>query len=92
LTPANAAQLTPGNYVLLFSDKSVDTEDPLKHAGEVKHVKAVDLATGEITFDDQIYDGYLVSDAAALARITMLQNITLSDFSVTTFSHDLLGR
>ena len=86
LTPANAAQLTASNYVLLFSNKPVDTEDPQKHAGEVKQVEAIDLAAGQITFDDQIYDGYLVSDGASIARITMLQNITLSDFSVTTLA------
>jgi hypothetical protein len=86
VTPGNAASLTSGNYVLLFSNKPVDTEDPHKHAGEVKQIEAVDLATGEITFDDQIYDSYLVADAAAIARITMLQNVTLSDFSVTTLA------
>jgi hypothetical protein len=86
LTLANAASLTPGNYVLLFSSKPVDTEDPNKHAGEVKQVEAVDLSTGNITFDDQIYDDYLASDTAAMARITMLQNVTLSDFSVTSLA------
>ena len=86
LTSANAAHLTSGNYVLLFSNKPVDTEDPQKHAGEVKQIEAVDLATGTITFDDQIYDGYLVSDGAATARITMLQNVSLADFSVTTLA------
>jgi len=86
LTPANAASLTPGNYVLLFSNKPVDTEDLQKRAGEVKRIDVVDLATGRVTFDDQIFDAYLVSDAAATARITMLQNVTLSDFSVTTLA------
>jgi len=86
LTLGNAASLTSGNHVLLFSNKPVDTEDPHKHAGEVKQVEGVDVATGQITFDDQIYDGYLVSDGAATARITMLQNVTLSDFSVTTLA------
>src|SRR5712691_5690760 len=86
LSPANAAALTPGDYVLLFSNKPVDAEDPQKHAGEVKQVVAVNRATGTITFDDQIYDAYLVADAAAMARITMLRNITLSDVSVTTLA------
>ena len=84
LTAANAASLAPGNYVLLFSNKPVDTEDLHKHAGEVKQVEIIDLAAGKVTFDDQIYDGYLLGDAAATARITVLQNVTLSDFSVTT--------
>ena len=34
----------------------------------------------------QIYDAYLVADSAAVARITLLQNVTLSDFSVTTLA------
>jgi hypothetical protein len=84
LTSGNAASLGPDNYVLLLSNKPVDTEDTLKHAGEVKQVEIADGATGNITFDDQIYDGYLVSDAAAITQITMLENVTLSDFSVTT--------
>ena len=91
LTPANAAQLTAGNFVLLFSNKPVDTEDPRKHAGEVKQIEAVDLATGSIRFDDQIYDNYLASDGAGTARITMLQNITLSDLSVTTLAPSYTG-
>ncbi len=86
LSPANAGALTSGDYVLLFSNKPVDAEDPQKHAGEVKQVVAVNRTTGTITFDDQIYDAYLVGDAAAMARITMLRNITLSDVSVTTLA------
>jgi hypothetical protein len=84
LSPSDAATLDLGDYVLLFSNKSVDAELPTKHAGEIKQVVAVNATTGAITFDDQIFDAYLVADSAAMARITMLQNITLSDFSVTT--------
>jgi hypothetical protein len=91
LTPANAATLNPGDYVLLFSNKAVDAEEPQKHAGEVKQVVARDVMTGAVTFDDQIYDAYLVSDAAAIARITMLQNIMLSNFSVTTRAPSFTG-
>jgi hypothetical protein len=86
LSPANAAGLTPGDYVLLFSNKPVDAEDPLKHAGELKQIAAVDPVTGIITFDEQIYDAYLRADAAAMARVTVLRNITLSDLSVTTLA------
>src|SRR5215831_11500939 len=84
LSPANAATLTSGDDILLFSNKPVDAEDPRKHAGEVKQVTAIDVLTGVITFDDQIFDTYRLADSAAMARITMLRNITLSDFSVTT--------
>ena len=79
LSPSDAATLKPGDYILLFSDKSVDTEIPAKHAGEVKQVVALDATTGVITVDDQTYDTYLVSDSAAVARITMLHNVTLAD-------------
>src|SRR5262249_39442959 len=75
-----------GDYVLLHSKKPVDAEDPQKHAGEVKQVVTVDALTGVITVADQIYDAYLVADSAAVARITLLRNVTLSDFSVTTLA------
>jgi hypothetical protein len=84
LSPAHATTLTAGDYVLLFSNKPVDSEDLQKHAGEVKQVVAVDVVTGSVMFDDQIYDAYLVADSAAMARITVLRNVTLSDVSITT--------
>ena len=70
--------------MLLFSNKSVDTEAPAKHAGEVKQIVAVDPTSGVLTMDDQIFDAYTQADSAQVVRITMLQNLTLSDFSITT--------
>jgi hypothetical protein len=84
VSPEDAATLTAGDYILLHSNKSVDAEIPTKHAGEIKQIVAADATTGLIMVDDQVYDAYLVADSAAVAHITMLQNITLSDFSVTT--------
>jgi len=84
ISPADAASFTAGDYVLLFSDKEVDTEQPGKHAGEVKQITAVNPTSGVITVDDQIFDIYTVTESAHVVRITMLQNITLSDFSITT--------
>src|SRR6516162_3408222 len=84
LSPADASSFSQGDYVLLYSDKEVDTEDLAKHAGEVKLVTSVDPASGVITVDDQIFDTYTVTDSAAVIRIAMLLNITLSDFSITT--------
>src|SRR6516225_8137168 len=81
---ADATTMAAGDYVLLYSEKPVDAEISTKHAGEVKQIVAVDATTGVITVDDQIFDTYLVTpDSAAMARITMLRNVTLSDFSVT---------
>jgi len=84
LNPPDAATLAVDDYVLLFSNKSVDAEDPAKHAGEVKQVAAVNAANGIVTLDDQIYDAYLLADSASIAKITMLHNITLSDFSISS--------
>ena len=85
VSPGDAATLAEGDYILLFSNKPVDAAIPAKHAGEVKQIVTVDATTGAITVDDQIYDTYLVTpDSAALASITMLQNVTLSDFSITS--------
>jgi putative cofactor-binding repeat protein len=83
-SPADAASFAAGDYILLYSNKSVDTEMPSKHAGEVKQIVTVDPTTGLLTTDDQIFDSYTRADSAQVVRITMLRNLTLSDFSVTT--------
>jgi putative cofactor-binding repeat protein len=83
-SPADAASFAAADYILLYSNKSVDTEVPAKHAGEVKQITAVDPTTGVLTMDDQIFDAYTQADLAQVVRITMLQNLTLSDFSITT--------
>jgi len=82
--PADASSFAVGDYVLLYSNKGVDTETSGKHAGEVKQIVAVAPATGVIQMDDQIFDAYTLADSAQVVRITMLRNITLSDFSITT--------
>ena len=84
VSAVNAATLTVGDYVLVYSNKSVDSEVPTKHAGEVKQVVAVDPATGQVSVDDQICDAYLLADAASVIRVSMLHNITVSDLSLTT--------
>ena len=83
-SPSDAASFSAGDYVLLFSNKSVDTEIPAKHAGEVRQIVAVDTATGLLTTDDQIADAYTLADSARVVRITMLHNIRLADVSITT--------
>jgi len=84
LSAANAATLAVGDYILVYSNKSVDSEEPAKHAGEVKQVATVDPATGHISLNDQLCDTYLLANAASVIRVTILRNITLSDLSITT--------
>jgi hypothetical protein len=73
-----------GDAVLLYSNREVDTESPGKHAGELKVVTGWDPTVGTLTLDDQIFDAYTQADSAAVVRVTMLRNVTLSDFSITT--------
>jgi hypothetical protein len=82
----DAATLTGGDYIRLFSREPVDAEISTKRSGEVTQVVAADVSTGVITLDDQIYDTYLRAGSAATARVTLLRNITLSDFSITTMA------
>ncbi|MBV8142966.1 MAG: right-handed parallel beta-helix repeat-containing protein [Verrucomicrobia bacterium] len=84
LSPADATSFSPGDYVLLYSNKEIDTEEPAKHAGEIKVITAIDSTSGVVTVDDQIFDTYTVADSANVIRITVLQNITVSDLSITT--------
>jgi hypothetical protein len=86
ISPSDASSFNAGDYALLYSDKSVDTEIPAKHAGEVKQIVAVDAATGLLTTDDQIADAYTQADSARVVRITMLQNIRVADLSITTLA------
>jgi len=46
--------------------------------------RVFDPTSGVIPVDDQIFDTYTLADSAQVVSITMLQNITLSDFSITT--------
>jgi hypothetical protein len=73
-----------GDDILLYSNKEVDTENIAKHAGELKQVVQWDATTGIMTADDQIFDTYTQADFAQVTRVTVLRNITLSDFTVTT--------
>jgi len=90
LNPQDAATLQAGDYILLFSNKIVDAERTDKMAGEVKRV-AADPQGGTISLDDQIFDSYTLADSAALAKITMLHNVTLSGLSVTTNAPQFTG-
>src|SRR5258708_8131558 len=84
ISPADAASFNLGDYILLYSNKGVDTEYPGKNPGEVKQITAIDPTGGCIPTNDQIFDTYTVADSANVIPVTMLQNITLADFSVTS--------
>lgn len=84
--PTDAATFNSGDFVLLYSNKSVDTEVTAKHAGEIKQIVTVDPVTGILTLDDVIFDTYTQVDSAEVVRITMLRNLSFSDFSVSSLA------
>jgi len=84
LASQDAANVAATDAILLYSNKTVDCAIATKHAGEVKRIANVDAQTGVITLNDQIYDSYLVSDTAKIAKIALLRNIRLCDLSITT--------
>jgi Right handed beta helix region len=78
--------LSVGDWLLLKSDKQVDTENSSKFAGELHYVTAVDTGTGVVALNDVIHDAYLTSDSARVCKINMIRNVTLQDMSVTTLA------
>ena len=86
MSPANTAMLSVGDWLLLKSNKQVDSENSSKFAGELHYVTAVDTGTGVVTLNDVIHDAYLTSDSARVCKINMIRNVTLQDMSVTTLA------
>lgn len=84
MTSANTATLGVGDWLLLKSNRQVDSENSSKFAGELHHVTAVDTGTGAVAVNDVIHDAYLTSDSARVCKINMIRNVTLQDMSVTT--------
>jgi hypothetical protein len=86
MSPAHTATLSIGDWLLLKSNKRVDSENSSKFAGELHYVTAIDTGTGVVTLDDVIHDAYLISDSARVCKIKMIRNVTLQDMSVTTLA------
>jgi hypothetical protein len=80
-SPVDASSFAAADYILLYSNKSVDTEVPAKHAGEVKQIVAVDPTTGVLTMDDQIFDAYTQADLAAV-QLTNAGRILISSNNI----------
>jgi hypothetical protein len=84
MATTDSASFSVGQWVLLKSNKQVDSEITTKYAGELHQILAIDNSTGIITLDDVIYDTYNTSDSAALTMITMLSGCALREMTVTT--------
>lgn len=84
MSSANAATLNVGDWLLLKSNRQVDSENSSKFAGELHYVTAIDPGAGVVSVNDVIHDAYLTSDSARVCQINMISNVTLQDMSVTT--------
>jgi hypothetical protein len=93
LSTANAATFAVGDYVLLRTDKIWATAtSAVARQGEIHKIRAIDTGTGVITFHETIMDTYVTTDNAVLAKITMLQNITLEDLKISPVPSGYTGQ
>jgi hypothetical protein len=94
VSAANAATFAKGDYVLLRSDRMwiAGPTSAAARQGEIHRVKAVNTGTGVITFYEVLMDDYATTDNSVLASITMLQNITLEDFTIKPIPSGYTGQ
>lgn len=84
VSTSDAATFSAGDYVLVRSLKSIDTESPTnKFAGEVHQIAAVDASTGVLVLQDMLSDTYTVAQSASVLKITTLSNLEISDLTIT---------
>ncbi len=84
LSTSDAGTFAVGDWVLVQSEKVVDTEIAGRTAGEIKRITAINGVTGVVTLNDVLYDSYTTADTAKLAKLTMSSNVTVADMSITT--------
>ena len=70
MSPTNTAALCVGDWLLLKSNRQVDSENSSKFAGELHYVTSVDTGRGAVTLNDVIHDAYRTSDSAGSAQST----------------------
>lgn len=78
-----------GDRVLLSSDQTFHVSAALKR-GEIKRIEAVSATT--VTFEDATYDSYAAASGAKLAKMTMVRDITLENFTIEGTDIDNMER
>lgn len=82
LSSGDVTAFAAGDYVLLKSDRQVDTESSSKKAGEIKRVRAASGTT--VSFWDPTMDAYTTADAAKLTKIPFLEGIVIEGLEMAT--------
>lgn len=83
LSTGDAATFSAGQYVLIRSNKIWDSELSTK-TGEIQKISSVNAGTGVVTFVDPLNDTYNTSDSASMIALSLLNNITFQDMSITS--------
>lgn len=79
-----ASGIAVGDYIILYSSLGIDTEFTGRNQGEIHRVASVDTGTGVIGLgNDNVYQTTLISDTARVAKLTMRQNVTIRNMTVT---------
>jgi hypothetical protein len=84
VTPTVSNSYSGGDYLMVTSNKQVDSDSPDFHAGEILQVSGVTYGTGLIAFKDQVNEAYTTGDAAFIIKLNLNQNITVSDMTITS--------
>lgn len=84
MSAANSANYAAGDYIILYSSLGIDTEFTGRNQGEIHKLSAVDTGTGVLTIDGEgIFETTLISDTARVAKLTMAENFTLKNLTIT---------
>lgn len=80
--------IVAGDYIILYSSYSIDTELSSRNQGELHTVVSVNTGTGVITLGaanngTHVYQTMTTANSAKVAKLTMYQNITIEGISFT---------
>jgi hypothetical protein len=82
VSTANAATFAVGDYVMLKSTALWDAVNGVASQGEIHRVTAVNTGTGVVSFREPLFDNYTTANTGNIAKLDMVQNITLQDFTI----------
>lgn len=74
------AIVSAGDYIRVTSSEKWDPADQNANVGEIAQVAST--ASGVINLTDPLFDGYATGDTARVAKLTLIEDITLSDFRI----------
>lgn len=88
MSAADAATFAVGDYILLTSNLSIDTEIAGRNQGEIHQLTGVNGATGVLTLGaagtgSHVYQTMTVANGANVRKLNMYQNVSISGLTFT---------